>query len=102
MIKIDMTGKTALVIGGARGIGAAVCSGLMSNGCDVACTHLGGEKDDAGAAELSAFSGRLNINVIAGPVEATAFGNILTQARVMNTVWPDIEGWNLLLFELYT
>jgi NAD(P)-dependent dehydrogenase (short-subunit alcohol dehydrogenase family) len=56
MLKIDMTDKTALVIGGARGIGAAVCNGLLSNGCDVACTHLGGQADDAGAAELMSLA----------------------------------------------
>ena len=55
MLKIDMAGKAGLVIGGSCGIGAAVCSELLNNGCKMACTHLGTEKDDEGVASLGKF-----------------------------------------------
>ncbi len=36
----ELAGKTALVIGGSRGIGAAVTAELLSHGCDAAFTHM--------------------------------------------------------------
>ncbi len=47
-----MSGKVALVVGGSCGIGAAVCRDLLGDGCKVACTHLGQERDNEGAASL--------------------------------------------------
>ena len=44
----DMTGKTALVTGGSRGIGRAICLELADRGADVALCYAGGE---AAAAE---------------------------------------------------
>lgn len=52
MLTIDMTGKTALVIGGARGIGAAAVRMIAQAGGKVAWSHLGNEADKAGSAEL--------------------------------------------------
>ncbi|MBP0484724.1 SDR family NAD(P)-dependent oxidoreductase [Sagittula salina] len=40
-----MTGKTALVFGGSRGIGAAVVTALARDGFDVAFTHAGSAPD---------------------------------------------------------
>ncbi|HXH58760.1 SDR family NAD(P)-dependent oxidoreductase [Iamia sp.] len=37
---MDLTGKTALVTGGSRGIGAAIATGLADHGADVAFTYL--------------------------------------------------------------
>lgn len=53
MVGIDLSGKAAAVIGGARGIGAAVCETIAQAGANVAWTHLGNEADIAGSAQLS-------------------------------------------------
>lgn len=40
-MNISFSGSTALVIGGSRGIGAAVCRELAAGGCEVVFTHRG-------------------------------------------------------------
>ncbi len=40
-MKLGLEGRVALVTGGSRGIGAAVCRELARQGCDVALTHRG-------------------------------------------------------------
>ena len=40
MIRYELKGKTALVTGGASGIGLATATLLAANGCKVAVNHL--------------------------------------------------------------
>jgi NAD(P)-dependent dehydrogenase (short-subunit alcohol dehydrogenase family) len=51
----DVAGKTAIVTGGSRGIGAMIATGLVKAGCRVYITARKKEACDATAAELSAF-----------------------------------------------
>jgi len=63
----DMTGRTALVIGGSRGIGAAVCRVCISSGCDIAFTHLGSPEDNDGAAVIHVCAqshGKKSIDIV--------------------------------------
>lgn len=45
MLKIDLTGKTALVLGGSRGIGAGITEALCSAGAYTIFTHTGNPKN---------------------------------------------------------
>ncbi|MBN1836992.1 MAG: SDR family oxidoreductase [Spirochaetales bacterium] len=51
-MKIDLTGKTAVVTGGSRGIGAAVCRGLAEAGARLVIDYLPNERDMAGLEQL--------------------------------------------------
>lgn len=61
MFNIDMTGRAAAVIGGARGIGAAVCEAIALAGGNVAWTHLGNDADIAGSAQLASHVKSLEV-----------------------------------------
>ena len=57
-----ITGKTAVVTGGSRGIGAAVVKRLAENGADVAIVYAGNtEKAEAVAAETAAMGRKAKI-----------------------------------------
>ena len=53
---LDLTGKSALVTGGARGIGKAICLKLAAQGCDIAFVDVGrAEVAEATVAEIQAL-----------------------------------------------
>jgi NAD(P)-dependent dehydrogenase (short-subunit alcohol dehydrogenase family) len=54
----DLTGRTAVVIGGTSGIGRAIAHGLGQAGADVICTSRRAEQVDSVAAEIEAFGRR--------------------------------------------
>jgi NAD(P)-dependent dehydrogenase (short-subunit alcohol dehydrogenase family) len=54
MLSIDLTGRKALVTGGARGIGAGIVRALAQGGAGVAFTHLGSERGTEAAEQLLA------------------------------------------------
>ena len=57
---LDLTGKTALVTGGARGIGKAICLNLACQGADVAFVDVGRpEVAEATVAEIQALGRRV-------------------------------------------
>lgn len=64
MIRYDLTGKTALVTGGASGIGLATATLLAANGCAVAINHLAGDPRGPEAVETLRAAGH---HAIAAP-----------------------------------
>ncbi len=62
--RYDLKGRTALVTGGASGIGLATVEMLAANGCKVAINHLA---DDARGAEQVARLKAAGLDVIAAP-----------------------------------
>jgi len=62
MFEISLADKSVVVIGGARGIGAAVCRATGQAGAKVAWTHLGDQADLAAsqglAAEIAGLGGK--------------------------------------------
>lgn len=56
--KLDLTGRTAVVIGGTSGIGRAISHGLAEAGADVVCTSRRIEQVEAAATEIEALGKR--------------------------------------------
>jgi len=85
MIRYDLAGKTALVTGGASGIGLATATLLANNGCAVAINHLA---DDArGPEAVAALAAASGARVIAAP------GNVADPedaARMVATAVADL------------
>lgn len=50
-IAIPLSGKVALIIGGSRGIGAAICKRLASGGANIVFTHVNSLKEDNNVVE---------------------------------------------------
>jgi NAD(P)-dependent dehydrogenase (short-subunit alcohol dehydrogenase family) len=50
--KFDLTGRTAVVVGGTSGIGRAIAHGLAEAGADVVCTSRRAEQVEATASEI--------------------------------------------------
>ncbi len=111
--KLELTGKTAVVIGGTSGIGRAIAHGMADAGADVVCTSRRVEQVDAAAAEIEE-KGRRTIRVASdvsdrGSLEnllgecVTAFGkvDILVNSAGRTKREPsldlDDETWNAIL-----
>jgi len=56
--ELDLSGRTAVVIGGTSGIGRAIAHGLARAGADVVCTSRRQEQVDAAADEIAALGKR--------------------------------------------
>ena len=65
-VQIDLSGRTALVTGGSRGIGAACCRFLARAGCDVAVSYR--RRADAAARVVREIEG-LGRRAIALPAD---------------------------------
>jgi len=77
---IDLTGKRALVTGGARGIGAAIALALAENGADVAFTYQQASgKADAVASSIAA-KGRRGLAIQADSADPQAITRAVDQA----------------------
>lgn len=91
-----LTGRVALVTGGARGIGRAICERLAAEGAHVAIADIDGDGAKKAAAEIgrAAHGIRLDVtdsaSVRAGVGEAIAhFGRV--DALVNNAGWDKVE-----------
>ncbi len=80
-MQIDLSGRRALVTGGAAGIGAAIVRALGNAGADVAVLYHSSGKDDANALvdELTAL-GRKSVALRADLMDSEAATNVVTQA----------------------
>lgn len=69
MLTLNYSGKRALVIGGARGIGAEIVRVLASAGLDVAWTHLDCPADNAATEALKAELAAMGVKVMSQAVD---------------------------------
>ena len=77
--KLDLTGKTAVVIGGTSGIGRAIGLGLAEAGADVVPSSRRADHVDAAAAEVEA-KGRKSIRVVSNVSDRASIENLLSES----------------------
>lgn len=83
MLTIDLSGRKALVTGGARGIGAGIVRALAECGASVAFTHLGSEQGNAAAEQLVAElygTGQQVLRFVAAADDMEAMSGVASQA----------------------
>jgi NAD(P)-dependent dehydrogenase (short-subunit alcohol dehydrogenase family) len=74
----DLTGRSAVVIGGTSGIGRAISHGLAQAGADVVCTSRREEQVDAAAAEIEAI-GRRTIRCVSDVSDRESLNALLSE-----------------------
>ncbi len=83
MLTIDLTGRRALVTGGARGIGAAVVRVLAECGASVAFTHRGSDRGNQAASQLVdelTVAGTEVLRFVAAGEDAEAMRSVVSEA----------------------
>jgi NAD(P)-dependent dehydrogenase (short-subunit alcohol dehydrogenase family) len=78
--KLELGGRTAVVIGGTSGIGRAIAHGLAEAGADVVCTSRRSEQVDAAAAEIEGF-GRRTIRCVSDVSDRASLENLLSETK---------------------
>ncbi|MFL6373732.1 MAG: SDR family NAD(P)-dependent oxidoreductase [Pyrinomonadaceae bacterium] len=74
----DLTGRTAVVIGGTSGIGRAIARGLASAGADVVCSSRGMDQVESASVEIEAL-GRRTIRCVSDVSDRGSLGRLLTE-----------------------
>ena len=77
---LELSGKTAIVTGGSRGIGKAIARELAAEGVDVAITARGREALEEAAAELAAETGRRIVPIVANTRDDAAVKAMVEEA----------------------
>lgn len=73
---LELTGKTAVAVGGTSGIGRAIALGLAEAGADVVPTSRGREQVEAVASEIEE-RGRRSIRVVSDVSDSASLQNVL-------------------------
>lgn len=79
--KLDLRGRTAVVIGGTSGIGRAIAHGLAEAGADVVCTSRREEQVDATATEIEGL-GRKTIRCVSDVADRNSLDEVLAKSIV--------------------
>ena len=77
--EFDLTGKTAIVIGGGRGIGKSIALTLAEAGADIMVAARTSKEIEQTASEIKDL-GRKGIAVSADATKATDIGNVVATA----------------------
>lgn len=74
--KLDLTGRTAVVIGGTSGIGRAIAHGLAESGANVVCTSRRAEQVETTASEIEAL-GRKTLRITSDVSDKASLQSLL-------------------------
>lgn len=91
-MQINLTDKSYLVVGGARGIGAAICRQIARCGGNVAWTHLDNQADREATAQLQAELQGLNIKHLSKAVDCTDDQGTMLFCAELVKKWSRIAG----------
>jgi len=75
---LDLTGRTAVVIGGTSGIGKAIARGMAQAGADVVCTSRREDQTEAACAEIEAL-GRRTIRCTSDVADRASLEHLLSE-----------------------
>jgi NAD(P)-dependent dehydrogenase (short-subunit alcohol dehydrogenase family) len=78
--KLELDGRTAIVVGGTSGIGRAIAHGLAEAGADIVCTSRRAEQVDAAATEIEGL-GRRTIRCASDVADRASLENLLSETR---------------------
>ena len=78
--KLELDGRTAVVIGGTSGIGRAIAHGLAEAGADVVCTSRRAEQVNAAASEIEGL-GRRTIRCVSDVADRGSLENLLSETK---------------------
>ncbi|HMT06528.1 MAG TPA: glucose 1-dehydrogenase [Pyrinomonadaceae bacterium] len=78
--KLELTGRTSVVIGGTSGIGRAIAHGMAQAGADVVCTSRRQDQVEAAAAEIEAF-GKRTLRVASDVSDKASLESLLTACK---------------------
>lgn len=76
--KLELNGRTAVVIGGTSGIGRAIAHGLAEAGADVVCTSRREEQVEVAAAEIESL-GRRTLRVTSDVSDKSSIEHLLAE-----------------------
>lgn len=91
-MQINLTGRSYLVVAGARGIGAAICRRIACSGGEVAWTYLDNEADRKGTGQLEAEFRSQGIRYRARPVDCTNHSDTAQFCEELAGAWPHLSG----------
>jgi len=79
-VDLELSGKTAIVTGGSRGIGKAIAAELAREGVDVAIVARGREALEATASELAGETGQRIVPIVADTGNESSVRRMVTHA----------------------
>lgn len=78
--KLELEGRTAVVVGGTSGIGRAIAHGLAEAGADLICTSRRSEQVETAAGEVEGL-GRRTIRCVSDVSDRASLENLLNEAK---------------------
>ena len=86
-IKVDLTGKTAIVTGASRGIGKAIALALAASGAKVACVARGADKLQETANDIAAVGGTAEVH----PCDVTNSDAVTKLVEGLAEKWGQVD-----------